>query len=290
MTCVAIGKFDALHRGHRALIEAAAQHNTAVSLLTFSGMAAVLQWPERPSLVALADRQRITDVWAQALRISLGWIELPFAEVRPLEPAAFVALLKNRLGAQAVVVGADYRFGRNRSGNSDDLLRLGREADLHVTIVPAVEQAGLPISSSRIRQQLEVGDVHAAAELLGRPHRVIGTVVRGDGRGRSLGFPTANCSALENMAPGPGVYACWAEVNNKRFPAAVNIGVLPTIGAGRALTVEAHLIGFSGECYQQRLALDFIAYLRGEQRFASVDELKIQIARDVAETPGRLGL
>jgi riboflavin kinase/FMN adenylyltransferase len=132
-----------------------------------------------------------------------------------------------------------------------------------------------------VREALAQGDVATARACLGRPHRLVGTVARGDGRGRGIGFPTANCAERENQEPAPGVYAAIAEIAGERHPAAVNIGRLPTIAPDRPLTVEAHLIGFSRECYGERIALDVLARLREERRFGSLDELKAQIAKDV---------
>lgn len=289
MTAVAIGKFDALHRGHRALAGAAVRMARPAALLTFTGMAEVLGWPLRPPLVAPSDRTRISGEWAQELGVPLDWLELPFADIRHLDPGAFLALLKERCGVTAVAVGEDFRFGRERGGDVAVLRRLASVLGIEVAVVAHVEHAGVAVSSSRIRQLLEAGDCAAVTAQLGRPHRLVGTVARGDGRGRALGFPTANCAACENLIPMPGVYACWAEVAGARHRAAVNIGRLPTIAADRPLTVEAHLIGYHGDCYDQRLSLDVVARLRDEQRFASLDALKAQLAVDVAAAGAALG-
>jgi riboflavin kinase/FMN adenylyltransferase len=149
-----------------------------------------------------------------------------------------------------------------------------------------VQVDGAVASSSRVREALAAGDVATAALCLGRPHRLVGTVVRGDGRGRRLGFPTANLGRPRNQAPAPGVYAARAVLPGGTWPAAVNVGVLPTVGADRPLTVEAHLIGYAGDCYGADLALDLTARIRDERRFASLDELKVQIARDIAAVSG----
>lgn len=289
MTAVAIGKFDALHRGHRALAGAASRLDRPTALLTFSGMAEVLGWPDRPPLVAPQDRQRISDAWAAELETPLAWLELPFNTIRGLAPADFLSLLQQRHGVTAVAVGEDFRFGHGRSGDVDALRRLAAATGIAVAVVAHVEHAGAAVSSSRIRHLLEAGDVATAAMQLGRPHRLLGTVARGDGRGRGLGFPTANCAACANLIPGAGVYACWAEVAGVRHGAAVNIGRLPTIAADRPLTVEAHLLDYAGDCYDQPLALDFIARLRDEQRFASLDALKHQLAQDVDAARAHLG-
>jgi riboflavin kinase/FMN adenylyltransferase len=283
MTAVAIGKFDALHLGHRALVQAAAAMADDTALLTFSGMAEELGWPMRSALVAVSDRARILDDWSRLIGKPLRWLERPFPTVRHLDPAAFITLLQQELAVTAVAVGEDFRFGHHRSGGTTDLQRLAPAAGMAVTVVAPVAYAGVAVSSSRIRGALAAGDVAAAMAQLGRPHRVVGRVTRGDGRGRSLGFPTANCGERENLVPAPGVYACWAEVGGQSHAAALNIGHLPTVGDDRPLTVEAHLLDFTGDCYGQRLALDVVARLRDERRFPSLDALKEQLARDVAQ-------
>ena len=286
---LAIGKFDALHLGHRALITRANGLGRP-HLLTFAGMAAVLGWPERPPLVAAADRPRVLAEWSQQLGQPVGTVELPFTEVRPMTPAAFVAHLAARFGRCALVVGEDFRFGHGRSAGAAELSSLASAVGCQVAIVPPVLHAGAPVSSSRVRSALADGDVALAAELLGRPYRLAGVVQRGDGRGRTIGVPTANLGAREVQEPASGVYAAWGVFDDgRRFPAAVNVGNVPTAGAERPLTVEAHLLGFDGDCYGRVLALDLVRRLRNEQRFADLAALTAQIARDVAAVRSLLG-
>jgi riboflavin kinase/FMN adenylyltransferase len=277
---VAIGKFDALHRGHFALVERAAALGRP-TLLTFSGQAESLGWEARLPLVAPDDRARVLAEWSAVLGVPIATHEMSFAEVRSLAPAEFFAHLRALVPLGAVVVGGDFRFGRNRAGDAGNLAELADMAGIASAIVPAVEAHGEVISSSRIRAALDHGDVAIARLLLGRPHRLLGTVARGDGRGRTLGFPTANCAGYANLMPAPGVYAAWAVLDGVRIPAAVNIGRLPTIGPDRPLTVEAHLIGWQGDCYDARLGLDFISRLRPERRFPSLAALTAQLAEDV---------
>lgn len=278
-----LGKFDALHRGHRALAERAGALGEA-ALLSFTGMAEALGWPVRDPLVSPRDRARILSTWPGDPRE----VRLPFEDIRELDLAGFCAVVKDRLAPQALVVGEDFRGGRDRSGSAAELVSAAADQGIVVAVVPAVTCAGVAVSSSRVRAELGAGEVALAADLLGRPHRLIATVVRGDGRGRSLGFPTANCAARENLSPGSGVYAGRARLAaahagpDRWWPAAVNIGHLPTVGGDRPLTVEAHLIGFTGDCYGARIEIEFLRRLRGEQRFASLEALKAQIAVDVA--------
>ncbi|GDY11630.1 riboflavin biosynthesis protein [Planctomycetota bacterium] len=286
MAVLCLGKFDGLHRGHLALVERAssAWPGSSIALLSFTGMAEALGWPTREPLIAHRDRMRILAEWPGPPHE----VRLPFAEVRPLDLAGFCGLIRDRLVPQALVVGDDFRGGRDRSGNAAELVTAAAAQGIAVAVVPAVTWAGAPVSSSRVRAAVGAGEVTLAADLLGRPHRLIATVVRGDGRGRSLGFPTANCAARENLAPGTGVYAGRARLASAHagpdrwWPAAVNIGHLPTVSGDRPLTVEAHLVGFSGDCYGARIEVEFLRRLRGEQRFASLEALKAQIAIDVA--------
>jgi riboflavin kinase/FMN adenylyltransferase len=224
--------------------------------------------------------------WSQQLGVAVQAHELPFATVRSMTPEAFVVFLSSALQARAVVVGEDFRFGRDRSGDLPQLARLAEAHGMVLAVVPAVCAFGAPISSSRVRAALAAGDVAQTSACLGRPYRLVGKVVRGDGRGRQLGFPTANCAERENLTPGGGVYAAWATVGEGSdapvLRAAVNIGRLPSVGEDRPITVEAHFLDHALECYGRRLALDLVARLRDEQRFADLDALRSQIARDVA--------
>jgi riboflavin kinase / FMN adenylyltransferase len=277
MLAAAIGKFDALHRGHRALIETARACGDPV-LLTFAHQAEILGWTPRPPLVAPDDRARVLTEWHCTER------SLDFAAIRELSPAQFLAHLRT-LGIGAVVVGEDFRFGHARVAGSAELPALAAAAGLEQRIVPAVCAGTAVVSSSTVRTALATGDVAQVAALLGRPYRLCGTVVRGDGRGRGLGIPTANCGALRNLAPAGGVYAARAWLGGRGpYAAAVNAGHVPTAGGERPFVVEAHLIEWTGDAYGQPLALDFVARLRDEQRFASFPELLTQIHADLAAT------
>lgn len=280
---LAIGKFDALHLGHRALAARAARLGPAL-LLGFTGMAEVLGWPPRQPLVAPSDRLRVLARWSRELIAPVGQVALAFAEIRPLAAGDFLDLVRRRFSAQAVVVGEDFRGGHGRAAGVTELRELAASRGLIFDAVPAVMHQGAPISSSRVREALAAGDVATALAVLGRPHRVVGTVVRGDGRGRSIGVPTANCGERENQEPATGVYAAMVELGDggTRHLAAVNVGRAPTVGADRPLTVEAHLIDVQPDCYGERIAIDFIARLREERRFPSLDDLKAQLAIDIA--------
>jgi riboflavin kinase / FMN adenylyltransferase len=186
-------------------------------------------------------------------------------------------VLIDRLGAEQVSVGENFRFGKGAKG-TPEFLREHREFETRV--VPLVEAAGETISSSHIRGLVAAGEVGPAAVFLGGPFLFEGEVVEGDRRGQELGMPTANVVPDERfVVPGHGVYAAWAH----GYPAAVNVGVRPTFETGRGLLVEAHLIGFDGDLYGETLRIAFLERLRGEKRFETVDELVAQMNRDVDE-------
>ena len=283
MTAWVIGKFDALHRGHRELVRVAAGLGEP-GILSFSGMAEVLGWPPRKPLLGKSERERVLRDWQVAQVCAL-----PFAELRELSPAAFVELLVQEHGATAIVTGADFRFGRDRAGDVSILAELARGHGITVRAVEPVQVAGRPASSSRVRDAIAAGDVVDAANLLGRQFALNGVVQRGDGRGAGIGFPTANLGSIETLVPACGVYAAVAELPDQSpLRAAVNIGHVPTVADQRPLTVEAHLLDFDGDIYGEPLRLRFVERLRGEQRFADLDALREQIARDVvavAELP-----
>ena len=278
MSVVCLGKFDALHRGHRALAACAAASGDSVRLVCFSGMAEALGWQPRLPLTAPSDRARILASWPGAP----GEVALPFAEVRELDAASFVHLIAHRLGATAMVVGEDFRGGRGRYADVAAFAEAGRAAGVQVLAVAAVADALGPVSSTRVRSALAAGELATVEALLGRRHRLVGTVVRGDGRGKKIGIPTANLGHRENQEPGPGVYAAWAFIGDHRIPAVVNIGTVPTAGEDRPLTVEAHLLDWQGDCYGQPLALECVQRIRTEQRFASFNDLVAQIHTDIA--------
>jgi riboflavin kinase/FMN adenylyltransferase len=181
-------------------------------------------------------------------------------------------------------VGENFRFGRRARGDAD-LLRA--QGAFETRVVPLVEVEGETVSSSHIRGLVLAGEVDHAARFLGAPFRMRGDVVHGDKRGRELGYPTANLVPDDALVcPGHGVYACRARVGGTQHPAAVNVGVRPTFDTGRHLLVEAFLLDFAGDVYGEEIELEFLARLRGERAFASVDALVEQMARDVEQTRG----
>jgi riboflavin kinase/FMN adenylyltransferase len=230
---------------------------------------------------------------AADLGIDLGVIQPFTAQFAKLGPADFLALLKRHLNMSALVVGPDFALGRNRSGDTTTLRHLGAEFDYALHVVEVVSRQGeAQIRSSAIRAALLHGDVRSAAEMLGRYYAVTGEVVRGDGRGRQLGIPTANLlTPPEKLLPANGVYATLTHVHRGdgvyTYPSVTNLGIRPTVD-GQRRQLESHLLDFpragqSDDLYGRTLDLLFVAHLRGEQRFPSLDALVAQIQADIAD-------
>jgi riboflavin kinase/FMN adenylyltransferase len=272
---LAIGEFDGVHLGHREVIRG------ADTVVTFEPHPRTVVAPDSAPklLTSLATK---TDLVA-----SLGVDELvviPFDGDRMAQTAQdFIDHeLVERLCAQRVSVGENFRFG-NRARGDADLLRA--QDAFETRVVELVELDGEIISSTHIRGLVAAGDVAAAARFLGAPFHMRGTVAHGDKRGRSLGFPTANLVPDPRLVvPDHGIYACRASVDGETHIAAVNVGVRPTFKTGRGLLVEAYLLDFDGDIYDRELRLDFLERLRGERRFDSVDALVEQMGHDVDET------
>jgi riboflavin kinase/FMN adenylyltransferase len=281
-THLTIGSFDGMHRGHSALIatmqEAAYADGAACGLLTFHPHPRAVLFPQQPivSINSLAERLKL---YAQA--------GLDFTIVHPFtrrtaqtEPEDFMDLLKDHLALTDLWVGPDFALGKNRRGTVDFLRTHGEKIGVQVHVVPEFRWEGVAVRSSRIRNAITLGNIEWAGVWLGRYFTLSGVIVYGDQRGRTLGFPTANISISQNRAhPADGVYAAWAEVEGRRFPSVVNIGVRPTIN-GDHRTIEAHIIDFDEDIYGRCLALSFVARLRDEMKFPGLDALKAQIARD----------
>lgn len=210
---------------------------------------------------------------------------LDLTEIKELEAIEFVRdVLVARLGVGQLVVGEDFRFGRDRSGDVALLAGLADEHGFDLEVVTLVAVGDEPVSSSRIRALIEEGDVSSAADLLGSWFAMTNAVVHGDERGRELGFPTANLRPPDRkVLPANGVYSCFAVVDDVRHDAAVNVGVRPTFGGGE-LVVEAHLLDFTGDLYDRDLTLEFVGYTRPELEFPGVDELVARMGDDVEET------
>jgi riboflavin kinase/FMN adenylyltransferase len=272
---VAIGTFDGVHVGHREVIRG------ADTVLTFEPHPRTVVSPDSaPKLLTSLDAK--ADLIAE-----LGVRELvviPFDGARAQQSAEeFIAReLVERLGAEHVSVGENFRFGHRARG---DVALLQAQDAFETRVVRLVELEGEIVSSTHIRGLVTAGDVATAGRFLGAPFGMRGPVAHGDKRGRTLGFPTANLVPDPRLVvPDHGIYACRAEVAGQARVAAVNVGIRPTFTTGRGLLVEAFLLDFDGDVYGEELRLAFLARLRGERRFDSVEALVEQMDRDVTET------
>jgi riboflavin kinase/FMN adenylyltransferase len=279
-----IGNFDGVHLGHQAIlasvVQAARLRSAPSVLITFDPHPLAVVAPSRGPKLLQTRRQKLETLEATGLD---GVLLLPFdRQLAALTGEEFFGKhLAERIRFAAVHVGSNFRFGRARGGDIGLLQTLGSELGFSVVVVLPVDVEGEPVSSSAIRTAIENGDVLKARAMLGRPFAVSGEVVRGDGRGRTIGFPTANIEVDNENIPARGVYITETVAFASRFPSITNVGVRPTFG-GTTLSVESHLIDVDEDLYGERVEVRFLARLRDEARFAGRAELADQLARDRA--------
>jgi len=283
--CVAaLGAFDGIHLAHARLIGTAVERGRTLGLpsvaCTFDPNPATVLRPARaPAPIATLDDnlERIDGLGADAALV------IPFTpEFSRIDAEDFVdRILVGALGVREVVVGFNHTFGHNARGTAALLTELGRRRGFTAHVLPPLQVGGQIVSSTAIREALREGDPARAAELLGHPYAIGGAVLRGAGRGRTLGFPTANLRPDRPLALAPGVYTARASWDGGRADAVVNVGYRPTFDE-REYWVEAYLIDFSGDLYDRSLRLAFLDRLRAEMKFSSVEELKRQVMADVA--------
>jgi len=276
---LALGNFDGVHLGHRALFKEAAEHGRPGALTFEPHPGKVLQPELAPRLITPLPR-KLQLLEGAGLDLA---VVLPFTLDFARTPARdFEAMLLDKARIRALVVGRDYTYGAQRAGTVATLSEAAMSRGAVVAVVEPVTVNGVVASSSRIREYILEGRVGAARALLGRPFDLDGMVVKGDGRGRSIGFPTANVDTHGELLPASGVYAVRVRIRDRWHGGAANIGTKPTFG-GSAVTVEVHLLDWSGDLYGQEVRVEFLERLRAERRFASVSELTAQIRRDVEE-------
>jgi riboflavin kinase / FMN adenylyltransferase len=291
-SAIAIGVFDGLHRGHRAIIGAAVERardlggrGVVVSFDPHPDVVLSKRFEPMPPLTPLAEKR------ARLLEMGVAEFHLlPFSrEMAALEPEAFVDLHLMPLAPRALVVGEDFALGRARAGNVARLTTIGAARGFEVVAVPLQSVAGAPVTSTRIRAALAEGRVADAAELLGRRYDLTGVVVRGEAIGRTLGFPTANLRLHEEkLVPAHGIYATWVALpSGERVGGAMSIGVRPTFG-GTMRTLEVFLLDWSGDLVGRDLTVEFVDRIREERHFPSVEALAEAIAEDVREIRRRL--
>jgi len=289
-TFLTLGSFDGVHRGHQTvlgeMIEAAHKAGVRSAVLTF------FPHPKRV-LQGLRDRYYINTLEdRETLLAGLGVdlvITHPFNEdIRKIRAADFINQLRETFDMRQIW-GGNFALGYKREGDISFLRRLGSENGFSVHIVESMVQWNERlVSSSRVRNSLSEGNISDVNGCLGRPYSLSGTVVRGDQRGRTISFPTANLAVWEELIlPANGVYATYAWIGNQRFLAATNVGVRPTINGGDRV-VEAHLLDFNGDIYGQTVRLEFSRYLRPEKKFSGLEALKEQIRTDVVEVRRQL--
>ena len=281
----AIGNFDGVHMGHRAILKAAIDRARAAGgtafALTFDPLPAKLLVPERaPELILKPDDK------LELLRLSGidGVIVINFTrELSNLTPRDFVRdYLLGKIGAREVVVGHSVSFGHQRAGNASVMVDLGREFGFDTTVVGPVKVGGLEVSSTKVRAMIRQPDLRGAAKLLGRYHFIHGPVIHGRERGRTIGFPTANIESETECMPPDGVYATRVLLDDGAYGSITNIGMRPTFSE-TTRSIEAHIFNFDRDIYGQRVKLDLIERIRPERKFESAEALRNQIALDLSK-------
>lgn len=283
---VTVGKFDGVHIGHREVIAELGRiaPHAEVTVVTFDRHPKALLTPDASPLPLLSTQQKVEFLGlAGAQRVAVIPFTREFADLSPEDFARLV--LAEGLGATAVLVGGDFRYGQLGAGNLDTLGDEGKHLGFSVhTVADVVHDQGERISSTRIRRLLDDGDVTGASQLLGRHHQLRSTVVQGYQRGRELGYPTANLdNPPEGFIPRDGVYATWVDVDGVPYQAATSIGVNPTFGDVSQRMVESHLFGFDGLLYGSRVSVHFVEFIRAMNKFPDAKSLADQMAADAAQ-------
>ncbi|MEM9186595.1 MAG: riboflavin biosynthesis protein RibF [Planctomycetota bacterium] len=286
---MAIGNFDGVHIGHKAIVTKLLERARGVS-----GPAVVFTFDPHPVRLLRPEQSPPPLTWTERKAELLAAIGVDWVIAYPTDEALlrlsarafFYRIVRNSLQARAMVEGPNFYFGHNREGTIDLLRRFVDEAGMTLDIVEPVAAGGGMVSSSRVRRLiLDDGAVGPAREMLSAPYRVRGIVTHGAGRGAKIGFPTANLEGVDTLRPAHGVYAALALLDGGRLPAAVHVGPNPTFGDD-ASKIEVHVVDYDRPLYGKALEVDFLDRLREIRPFASVDELVAQLRRDVAEAQG----
>lgn len=287
-TVATIGFFDGVHRGHRFLInqvkKAAVKDGLCSALVTFPvHPRQVMQSTYRPQLLS-SPKEKLELLETTEVDYC---ILLPFTqELSQLSAREFMQLLRDKFNIRMLVIGYDHRFGHNRSDSFEDYCRYGKELDIHIVRARAYTDGEDKISSSVIRQLLKEGEVGQAAKFLGYNYYLDGTVVDGYKVGRKIGFPTANlqvdCS--DKLIPSEGVYAVYVYVEGKKWAGMLNIGHRPTLNNGKDLSIEVNILHFSEDIYHKEMRIEFVKYLRPEEKYDTIDALIAQMHKDREET------
>lgn len=289
---VAIGNFDGVHRGHQVMLERlkshAAAHGAPAVVFTFNPHPITLLRPDQtpPPLSTLERKLELLEKYGVDVVIAYptdrDLLELSAEDF-------FQQIVCDRLQAQGMVEGPNFFFGKNRSGDTRRLSELCDREGMFLEIVQPEQVEGQMISSSRIRELVRAGQLQSAREMLGHPYQISGVVSPGAGRGRELGFPTANLADVSTLLPPAGVYGGVGSLGEDEFPAAINIGPNPTFADDR-LKIEVHLIGCEGDFYQKTLKVDFLGEIRAVRKFPSAEELKEQVEIDLRSVESLVSL
>lgn len=274
-----IGFFDGVHRGHRFLFaqlhEHAKHHQLTPAIYTFDCHPKELLTGQAPAMLTTHDERK-------ALLQNYGEVHfLDFAAVQQLTAEQFMCYLKEQEGVDTLLMGYDHHFGSDRLKGFHEYEKIAHKIGLHIERAHECLVDGVPVSSSRIRKLMAAAQIDQVNRLLGYTYSVSGVVEHGNAIGATLGFPTANIRLdSAKQLPASGVYSVVAQVNGVEYKALANIGTNPTVGNDH-LSLEVHLIDFQGDLYDQPLTISFLSFLREEKKFASLDELKLQIAEDI---------
>jgi riboflavin kinase / FMN adenylyltransferase len=285
---VAIGNFDGVHRGHARLIE-----RLTTMARSLGGPSVVFTFDPHPVSILRPDAAPMPLIWTERKIAILAELGVDAVIAYPTNRAFleldarqfFDHIVREKLRAKAMVEGPNFFFGHNRSGNVEVLRQFCEEAGLPFEVTIPLEIDGQVVSSSRVRKLLVAGRAAEATDLLGRPYRIRGMVIRGAGRGAKLGFPTANVAQVDTLLPPDGIYAgtAWVEQIGTPFPAAISLGTNPTFNE-QTMKVEVYLLDYQGDLYGRPLQIDFVTRLRDTVKFNSVNELIEQMNRDVEAT------
>ena len=282
-----VGVFDGVHRGHQEIIKrlttGAHANDAPAVVLTFDPHpASVLSGHEIKCLTLSEERAELLGKFGVDVVITERFTR----ELSMVTAYDFMSHLTRQLGLRYLLIGYDFALGKGREGNAARLTQIGSELGYAVEVVSALSDESGVISSTEIRKLIEIGNVAEATRLLGHPYSLHGPVIHGDARGRTINVPTANISySHQKMIPANGIYACWGYLNGEIYRAAINVGINPTFTPEKQIpNVEAHLLDFRRQIYGEDLKLEFIARLRNELKFDSVDRLLDQIWEDIEET------
>ena len=283
-----VGVFDGVHRGHQAIMkrltEGAHANGIPAVVLTFHPHPASVLGRREIGLLTLPDER--AELLA-SMGVDVVITEHFTKELSTVTAFDFMTRLVRHLGLKHLIIGYDFALGKGREGTAMRLTEIGEELGYSVEVIsPLGDESGVPVASTAIRKLILVGNVSEAADLMGHPYSLRGPVIRGDGRGKQIGVPTANIDTpRDKIVPAKGIYAGWAILNGEKYKAAISIGVNPTFTPDKqTLSVEAYLLDFDADIYGKELNIEFFARLRDELKFDSVDSLVEQIWKDVELT------